>query len=227
MNSAHAAARAKGRLRESPHKIYPHVQACYGAEQLGVDVSDLLERNFALIDFLGQTVVRLATSALEWSLEERLTYAERAITRVLDMELDSVLILAERLIALAAAQGPVCATAPASYPQCERLNRLGHLAQPADYASLVPGGRDAYSAMSLAQLSVVLGAERWVELQLSLRTKDLLTPANEVCAARWVARGLFVVHAVEKAKWECRTRRAGMHIGSSHAIRPSRTAKRH
>lgn len=205
MSAAHSGCETKPRSMGRVVRSGSPSRSSALVEQNEKAVRDLLERDFAIIDFLARAVVRLAAPPVAWSDKEKLAYAENSITRVLDMEIEKALTYAQYLTTLVGdGDAPGEGTVPTRYPQCERLNRLSRSAQSADYAALVPGGRDMYSSMSREQLAQMIGAEDWVGLQMRLRSEDLLRPDTEVRAGRWVARGLHVFHAVEKIKHDCR-----------------------
>jgi hypothetical protein len=98
---------------------------------------------------------------------------------------------------------------PFLHTACAELNRLKGRAQPSDYAMLKTGGQDRFSAMRLGRLVDIIPAPVWIEMQIRLRAAGLLTPVMETRVARWIARGLDVSHAIEKVKWDVRSKHRG------------------
>lgn len=181
--------------------------AVFSIDPYTADVTDLLKMDFEVLDIVERAVSLLASCTLS-DEGERLEYAELVLSVVLEIQVDRVIALTERL-AETGEVGVVEKGKCAVYPQCDTLNRLGQLAQQSDYANLKLAGYDAFSRMSYRDLASVLNPTEFLEMQVRLRAQNLLTPHNEVCCARWMARGLDAYHAVEKVKYNgTRKRRA-------------------
>jgi hypothetical protein len=194
----------------------PH--AHYQLADVSVDVTDLLNSDFELVELVEGAIIHLGVSSTARPLQDLLGYAEQVLTLILDLQTDRVVELMARLTSTAGEQGaPVQEeSGPADgsihttgagatlYAECAALNRLKGKAQPTDYAMLKTGGRDRFSAMRLGRLADIIPAPVWIEMQIRLRAAGLLTPVMEARVARWIARGLDVSHAIEKVKWDLR-----------------------
>lgn len=194
-------------------------RAHYLVAGLSVDVTDLLNNDFDLVGLVEQVLVHLAVHT-ECTPEELLSYAEQALTAILDLQTDRVLELIHRFTdhqhrlaqedcihATQRAQSEVDGLTSPLAERCVAFNGLGSRAQASDFANLKAGGRDMYSKMKADELMAVIGEERWVKMHARLRAERLLTPRMEVKVARWIARGLDVRLAVEKVKFDSRLRR--------------------
>jgi hypothetical protein len=193
----------------------------YQIAATSVDVTDLLNSDFELIQLVERAITHLGVQSTVKSVQDRLSYAEQILTLVLDLQTDRVITLIGRLtdrvsaksdsaqtMSLPMTGGEIATGAErALRAQCAELNRLEDLAQPCDYAILRTGGRDKFSGMRVGQLIGIIPAAVWVEMQIRLRAGGVLTPAMELKVARWIARGLDVPHAIEKVKWDVRTGR--------------------
>jgi hypothetical protein len=192
----------------------------YQIAATSIDVTDLLNGDFELVQLLEQTVTHLGVVTATESAQERLTYAEQALTLALDLQTDRVMALIARLTASCGeangleeimpttGNGAVSRAEARLRTRCAELNRLEGRAQPYDYAILKTGGRDRFSAMRIGQLICLIPVAVWLETQIRLRAAGLLTPAIELKTARWIARGLDARHAVEKVVSEIGSRRA-------------------
>ncbi len=174
--------------------------AVYKVDGVSVDVTDLLNTDFEVLDVLSDAMARLPIHFANATGAARAMHLSRVLTRVMDLQADRVLKLHSRL---SDATGPTeTDTAPNVKPeiveQCNRLNRLRNHAETNDYIALHTGGQDNFSAMNIADLQEIIPPEKWQELQIRLRARQMLTPANVTKAARWVARGLDVRHAAAK-----------------------------
>jgi hypothetical protein len=198
-------------------------RAHYRLVDASVDVTDLLNSDFELVELVEGAITHLGVASTARPVQDLLGYAEQVLTLILDLQTDRVVQLMARLISAAgepgapgqeesgrAAGGIHTTDAGASlYAACAALNRLKGTAQPSDYAVLKTGGRDRFSAMRLGALADVIPAPVWIEMQIRLRAAGLLTPVMETRVARWIARGLDVSHAIEKVKWDVRPKLRG------------------
>lgn len=204
-----------------PWQKQPIWRAHYQVAAASVDVTDLLNSDFELIELVERAITHLGIQSMAKPVGDRLSYAEQILTLVLDLQTDRVITLIGRLIGRVSATSESAQTmsmpvAGAEFiteaertlrAQCAELNRLENLAQPCDYAMLRTGGRDKYSGMRISQLINMIPTAIWLEAQIRLRAAGSLTPAMEIKVARWIARGLDVHHAIEKVKWDARSRR--------------------
>lgn len=180
-----------------------------------VDVTDLLNSDFELIELVERAIAHLGIESTKRPVHELLDYAEQVLTLILDLQADRVMELMARLTSagehetqLQTGAAPVMHEVPLGsaegtlHAQCAELNRLKNNAQPSDYATLKTGGHDRFSGMRLDRLADIIPAQSWAEMQIRLRAAGLLTPVMELRVARWIARGLDVSHAIEKVKWD-------------------------
>jgi len=176
--------------------------AVYRVDGVSVDVTDLLNTDFALLDMMSDALARLPVHLTNASAEARAMHLSRLLTRLMDMQTDRVLALHTRLSEgeshVAAAPAPN--VKPEIAEQCNRINRLRDRAETNDYIALHTGGQDNFSALNIAELHRIIPPDRWQELQIRLRARKMLTPINVTKAARWVARGLDVRHAAAKVQ---------------------------
>lgn len=192
---------AKRALSASPFQpLRDEKAAIYKVDGVSVDVTDLLNTDFEILDVLSDAMARLPIHFANASAAVRAMHLSRVLTRVMDIQTDRVLKLHSRLSDAAGITEAVSApnVKPEIVEQCNRLNRLRNHAATNDYISLHTGGQDNFSGMNIAELQEILPPEKWQELQIRLRARLMLTPANVTKAARWVARGLDVRHAAAK-----------------------------
>ncbi|MCE3606370.1 hypothetical protein LXA47_22590 [Massilia sp. P8910] len=182
--------------------------ALYRISTVSVDVTDLLNVDFELLELIDHAVAHLAGLPVSTAMEEKASYAQWTLTAVLELQLDRVFALTQRLgeCRAAPARDAELVTGGTTAHLCEVINRMGRRAQPSDYARLKPGGRDVFSSMNLERLVNLIPNAVWVETQVRLRAVSLLIPKYETQVARWLARGLNVYHAIEKVKWDPRCR---------------------
>lgn len=193
----------------------------YQVAATSVDVTDLLNSDFELIQIVERAITHLGVQSTVQPPEDRLTYAEQILTLILDLQSDRVVTLVGRLTGKLTASSewaqtmsvPATISAPESpvegtlRARCDELNRLANHTQPSDYAMLKTGGRDAFSAMPLARLMTIIPSALRAEMEIRLRAGGSLSPVMELKVARWIARGLDVSHAIEKVKWDIKSRR--------------------
>lgn len=174
--------------------------AIYMVDGVSVDVTDLLNTDFDVLDVMSNAMTRLSIHLNGISAEARTLHLSRVFTRVMDLLSDRVLALNTRLTDAYSIKEPPPGPdiKPEIAEQCNRLNRLGDQAATNDYIALHTGGHDNFSAMNLLDLNKIIPSDKWQELQIRLRARQMLTPANVTKVARWVARGLNVSHAVVK-----------------------------
>lgn len=174
--------------------------AVYKVDGVSVDVTDLLNTDFEILDVLSDAMARLPVHFANASAAARAMHLSRVLTRVMDLQADRVLKLHGRLSNAAGIIEPAASpnVKPEIVEQCNRLNRLRDYAETNDYIALHTGGQDNFSAMSIPDLQEIIPPDKWQELQIRLRARQMLTPANVTKAARWVARGLEVRHAAVK-----------------------------
>lgn len=176
--------------------------ALYTIEDLRVDVTDLLNADFALLDLLSDAMVCLQTRLALASNEERARYLSGTLTRAMDLQAERVFTLNRRLCepseTMRADNSPLGTSEVNQY--CGRLNDLRDRAEVIDYLALSSPVEDDFSSMVLSDLHRILAADKWNELMIRLRANRMLNPCNVTEAARWVARGLDVRHAVIKVQ---------------------------
>lgn len=178
--------------------------ATYIVDGVSVDVTDLLNVDFQVLDTLSDAMVRLSTGFASSSGDERANYLSEVLGDILDRQTNRVLELTARLSEMgngvAPGGAPPHGVKPDIAAQCNRLNRLRDRAERIDYIGLHTGGQDNFSTMNISELQAVIQADRWFEIQIRLRASAMLTPTNLVKVARWVARGLDVRHALNKVR---------------------------
>lgn len=174
--------------------------AVYKVDGVSVDVTDLLNTDFEILDVVSDALVKLSIHLGKASGDARALHLTRVVSRVMDIHSERVLALHARLAdaATRADPEPVSNVEPEIAEQCNRLNRLRDRAEVNDYVALHTGGQDNFSAMALTDLHKIIPSDKWHELQIRLRALHMLTPGNVTKAARWVARGLDVRHAAAK-----------------------------
>lgn len=177
--------------------------AVYRIDGVSVDVTDLLNIDFELLDMLHDAMVHLSTRLSRAAGEERASYLSNVLTAVADIQTDRVLRFSERL-AQTDDDSALMEVSPNVKPsiaeQCKRLNRLRDGAEKIDYVSLHTGGQDDFSAMALGELHGLIRPDLWLEMQIRLRASAMLSPSTVIKVARWVARGLMVRHAIIKVQ---------------------------
>jgi hypothetical protein len=163
-------------------------RAHYQLVGASVDITDLLNSDFELVELLEQAIANLGMESTARSVEELFGYAEQVLTLILDLQTDRTVELIIRLTSAAAGQNarvqteskPVTGGTVAAnrrvYAAYTELNRLNERAQSSDYACLKPGGRDKFSGMRLHRLAEFIPAAVWIEMQIRLRAAGLLTP---------------------------------------------------
>lgn len=178
--------------------------AIYQVDGVSVDVTDLLNIDFEILDLASDAMTHVSTAMARASGEDRAKYLSEVLTNILDRESDRVLELFARL-GEADALPPGQSTHPENVrpnivAQCVRLNRLGGRAGRNDYITLYTGGQDDFSAMSIGELQGYIHPDKWLEMQIRLRASGMLVSTNVVKVARWIARGLDVRHAINKVQ---------------------------
>ena len=198
-------------------------RAHYRLAGASVDVTDLLNGDFELVELIERAILHLGVASTARPTQELLGYAEQVLTLVLDLQTDRIVELVARLTNAAVEQGGpwddkpvpeekgICATNASSVlsVSCAELNRLKGRAQASDYAILKTGGRDRFSTMPLGRLADIIPTPVWIEMRIRLRAAGLLTPVMETRVARWIARGLDVSHAIAKVQWDVRSKHRG------------------
>lgn len=173
--------------------------AIYQVDGVSVDVTDLLNIDFEVLDLASDAIAHVSTTMARSSGEDRAKYLSEILIGILDRQSDRVLELSVRL-----GEADTSETMPANNIKpniaalCTRLNRLGGRAEKNDYITLYTGGQDDFSAMSIAELQEIIHPDKWFEMQIRLRASAMLLSTNVVKVARWVARGLDVRHAINK-----------------------------
>lgn len=178
--------------------------AIYQVDGVSVDVTDLLNIDFEILDLASDAMTHVSTTMARASGEDRAKYLSEVLTNILDRESDRVLELSARL-GEADAPPPGQSIHPENVrpnivAQCARLNRLGGRAGRNDYITLYTGGQDDFSAMSIGELQGYIHPDKWLEMQIRLRASGMLVSTNVVKVARWIARGLDVRHAINKVQ---------------------------
>lgn len=176
--------------------------AIYQIDGVSVDVTDLLNIDFEILDLASDAMAHISTTMVRAPGEDRAKFLSEILTRILDRQSNRVLELSARLGEVEAVSEnetiPADNIKPNIVAQCTRLNRLGGRAEKNDYVTLYTGGQDDFSAMSIAELQEIIHPDKWLEMQIRLRASAMLLSTNVVKVARWVARGLDVRHAISK-----------------------------
>ncbi|MDP2143125.1 MAG: DNA-binding protein [Gallionella sp.] len=176
--------------------------AIYQVDGVSVDVTDLLNIDFEILDLASDAMTHVSTTMARASGEDRAKYLSEVLTNILDRQSDRVLELSARLGEVDAPPPRQSVhpenVRPSIVAQCARLNRLGGRAGKNDYITLYTGGQDDFSAMSIGELQEIIHSDKWLEMQIRLRASGMLISTNVVKVARWVARGLDVRHAINK-----------------------------
>lgn len=176
--------------------------AIYQIDGVSVDVTDLLNIDFEILDLASDAMAHISTTMARAPGEDRAKFLSEILTSILDRQSNRVLELSARLGEADASTEnetvPADNIRPNIVAQCTRLNRLGGRAEKSDYVSLYTGGQDDFSVMSISELQGIIHPDKWLELQIRLRASAMLLSTNVVKAGRWVARGLDVRHAITK-----------------------------
>ncbi len=186
-----------------------------------IDIADLLNHDLDVLDLLGRGIAELSAQAAWRRTAERLDFAERLLGAFFDLQLEHAMALGERVCRRreSSAARYVTAASQALHEKCMAINALGRDALAGDYARLRPGGRDAFSTMSLPCLAALISPQRWLDMEARLRAEGLSGSDHAMRTARWIARGLDIDHAIEKVRHDVgRSRRAA----SRTSARPSR-----
>lgn len=193
-----------GRTSNTPASRQKRIEkaAVYQIDGISVDVTDLLNIDFEVLDWASDAMAHVSTTMARASGEDRAKYLSEILTGILDRQSDRVLELSARLGETD--DFPASKTIFAEniklniVAQCTRLNRLGGMAEKNDYVTLYTGGQDDFSALSIAELQEIIHPDKWFEMQIRLRASAMLLSTNVLKVARWVARGLDVRHAINK-----------------------------
>jgi hypothetical protein len=174
--------------------------AVYQIDGISVDVTDLLNIDFEVLDLASDAMAHVSTTMVSASGEDRAKFLSGTLTDILDRQSDRVLELSARLGEMENSPATI-ATDNVKLnivAQCTRLNRLGGRVEKNDYVTLYTGGQDDFSAMSISELQEIIHPDKWFEMQIRLRASAMLLSTNLLKVARWVARGLDVRHAINK-----------------------------
>lgn len=124
----------------SRHKV---PRAHYRLASASVDVTDLLNSDFGLVDLIEGAIAHLGIASTAQPAQDLLGYAEQVLTLLLDLQSDKVLEIMARLSSAVSEQGaPIqevsvlaasgvhtTGTEPSLHTACAELNRLKTQAQ--------------------------------------------------------------------------------------------------
>jgi hypothetical protein len=187
------------------------ISPIFRAGRVFVDVTDLLSLDFEISEDIYSALVDAACKSPNSSARGVAAELQDLLTSILDRISDRTLELGKRLTR-AAEQEEIAnrwggLTTRKIAAECDRINRLGHLATQEDFVSLGVSRQDKVSRMKSPQLRRAVGDVRWLEIQLRLRSAGCLTSERVRIAAQWHLRGLEMRYALLKA--QMRVRRHG------------------